>query len=30
MSDREKIEVGHVVKEPESKDLENKILQRSG
>ena len=30
MSDREKIEVGHVMKEPEIKDLENKILQRSG
>lgn len=30
MSDREKIEVGHVMKEPEFKDLENQKLQRSG
>lgn len=28
MSDGEKVEVGHVMKEPEVEDLENKILQR--
>ena len=27
MSDSEKIEVGHVMKEPEVKDLKNEILQ---
>ena len=30
MSDSEEIEGGHVMKEPEFKNLENKVLQRSG